>query len=124
MNANGKLFLQKSTVLDVSQVLSSPLTTINYVSCEQQKSYVTVFWNGSSYYLAEILLVQSQQLSLNSNSKLSSNNNSKLSFVFTKSISSVVLNLVKMRNRTTVSRHNCYTNINFTFSQVFFSKHF
>ena len=29
MNANGKLFLQKSTVLDVSQVLSSPLTTIN-----------------------------------------------------------------------------------------------
>ena len=31
------------------------------VSYEQQKSYITVFWNGGSYYLAEILLVQSQQ---------------------------------------------------------------
>ena len=31
------------------------------VSYEQQKSYVTVFWKGGSYYLAEILLAQSQQ---------------------------------------------------------------
>ena len=27
------------------------------VSYEQQKSYITVFWNGGSYYLAEILLI-------------------------------------------------------------------
>ena len=25
------------------------------------KSYITVFWNGGSYYLVEIILVQSQQ---------------------------------------------------------------
>ena len=31
------------------------------VSYEQQKSYITVFCNGASYYLAEILLVESQQ---------------------------------------------------------------
>ena len=31
------------------------------VSYEQQKSYIKVFGNGGSYYLAEILLVQSQQ---------------------------------------------------------------
>ena len=30
-------------------------------SDEQQKSYIMVFWNGGSYYLAEILLVQNQQ---------------------------------------------------------------
>ena len=30
------------------------------VSYEQQKRYITVIWNGGSYYLAEILLVQSQ----------------------------------------------------------------
>ena len=30
-------------------------------SYEQQKSYITIFWNGASYYLAKILLVQSQQ---------------------------------------------------------------
>ena len=28
---------------------------------EQQKSYNTIFWNGDSYYPAEILPVQSQQ---------------------------------------------------------------
>ena len=28
---------------------------------EQQKSYITVFWNGDSYYQAGILLVQSAQ---------------------------------------------------------------
>ena len=31
------------------------------VSYAQQKSYIMVFWNGGSYYLVEILLVQSQQ---------------------------------------------------------------
>ena len=30
-------------------------------SYEQQKSYITVFWDGGSYYIAEILLVQSQR---------------------------------------------------------------
>ena len=30
-------------------------------SYEQQKSYMTVFWNVGSYYLVKILLVQSQQ---------------------------------------------------------------
>ena len=30
------------------------------VSYEQQKSYITIFRNGGSYYLAEILLAQSQ----------------------------------------------------------------
>ena len=60
---NLKTFLQKAkknTILDVSQVLGLPLTSIN-VSYKQQKSYITVFWNGGSYYLVEILLVQSQQ---------------------------------------------------------------
>ena len=31
------------------------------ISYEQQKSYIMDFWNDGSYYLAEILLVQSQQ---------------------------------------------------------------
>ena len=60
---NLKTFLQKAkknTILDASQVLGLPLTSIN-VSYKQQKSYITVFWNGGSYYLVEILLVQSQQ---------------------------------------------------------------
>ena len=42
-----------------------------------------------------------------------------LDFFFTKSTSGVVLNLVKMKNRTAGSGHNCYTNINFTFFRVF-----
>ena len=60
---NLKTFLQKTkknTILDASQVLGLPLTSIN-VSYKQQKSYITVFWKGGSYYLVEILLVQSQQ---------------------------------------------------------------
>ena len=60
---NLKTFLQKAkknTILDASQVLGLPLTSIN-ISYKQQKSYITVFWNGGSYYLVEILLVQSQQ---------------------------------------------------------------
>ena len=52
----------KISVLDVSQLLSSPLAKINQkFSCEQQKSYITVFWNSSAYYPAEILPIQSQQ---------------------------------------------------------------
>ena len=31
------------------------------VSYQKQKNYITSFWNSGSYYLAEILLVQSQQ---------------------------------------------------------------
>ena len=31
------------------------------VFSEQQNGYITVFWNGDSYYPAEILPVQSQQ---------------------------------------------------------------
>ena len=32
-----------------------------YVSYEQQNSYITIFWNGGSYYLVEILLAQIHQ---------------------------------------------------------------
>ena len=39
----------KTTVLDVSQALSSPLTTINQTFFyKQQESYIAVFWNGGS----------------------------------------------------------------------------
>ena len=48
----------------------------------------------------------------------------RIKIIFTKSISGVGLKLVKMKNRTTKSGHDCYTNIHCTFSQVFFSKHF
>ena len=33
----------------------------SYASYKQQKSYIKGFWNGGSYYLAEILLIQTQQ---------------------------------------------------------------
>ena len=46
---NCKLFLQKRVILDVSQVLSSPLTTSMLFA--NNKTYITVFWNGGSYYL-------------------------------------------------------------------------
>ena len=52
----------KRSILDVSQVLSSRLTTFFtffYVYYEQQKNYITVFWNGDYYYPARILPVQS-----------------------------------------------------------------
>ena len=45
--------------------------------------------------------------------------NSKLGFAFTKRDSGVLLNLVKMKSKTTESGHNCYTNTNSTFSRVF-----
>ena len=51
------LFSQKNSIVDVSQVLSLLLTTIN----QQQKSYITIFWNGGSYYHSRILPVQRQQ---------------------------------------------------------------
>ena len=34
------------------------------VSYKQQKGYITVFWNGDSYYPAGILPVQSQKQTL------------------------------------------------------------
>ena len=52
----------KGSILDVWQVLSSPLTTFFtffYVFYKQRKNYITVFCNGDSYYPARILPVQS-----------------------------------------------------------------
>ena len=40
--------------------LASDYNKSNF-SYEQQKSYITDFWNGDSYYPAAILPVQSQQ---------------------------------------------------------------
>ena len=40
---------EKRSILDVSQVLSSPLTIINQTFFyKKQKSYITVFWNNDS----------------------------------------------------------------------------
>ena len=61
MNANGKLFLQKSTVLDVSQVLSSPLTTINQCFLRTTKDLYHRFLERWLLLPTEILRVQSQQ---------------------------------------------------------------
>ena len=52
---NCKLFPQKSTILDVTQVLRSPLTTINQCFLRAPKDLYHRFWNGGSYYPAEIL---------------------------------------------------------------------
>ena len=40
----------------MSQILSSPLTTINQCFLRTTKTYITVFWNGGSYYLLTEIL--------------------------------------------------------------------
>ena len=48
------------TIFATGSEFSSDCNKSN-VSYEQQKSYIMVFWNGGSYYPANILLVQIQQ---------------------------------------------------------------
>ena len=49
----------KKSILDMSEILTSSFITFFYVFYEQQKSYITAFWDGDSYYPATILPVQS-----------------------------------------------------------------
>ena len=57
---NLQTIFAKSSILDVSQVLTLPLITINETFFyEQQKNYITAFWNSDAYYPAGILPAES-----------------------------------------------------------------
>ena len=58
---NCKLFSQKSAILDVSQALSSPLTTINQCFLRTTKDLYHRFLEQWLLLPTEILRVQSQQ---------------------------------------------------------------
>ena len=57
-----QIIFVKRSILDISQVLSSLLTSISQTICTNNKRAVRVFWNGDFYYSGSILPVQSQQL--------------------------------------------------------------
>ena len=58
---NCKLFSQNSTILDVTQVLSSPLTTINQCFLQTTKDLFHCFLDWWLLLPTKILQVQSQQ---------------------------------------------------------------